>query len=310
MLVAIFPGLLAYSRPLVSKLLRSYHRQSVNDPISAQNRVGEERATIHSRQRLYSGIMRRTAQIAVLFSFLLGISAACRGQLKLALHDVRKHRTPVRVSGTISFQDDPSQAIRYTYRTEGFLSNVSKKGVLLTVVHLEASGVNAPGLDSNWIIDRFFGPAVLQAGKLEKIEAPPISFGETIVNGKPAPEAVGPDAHPRARAQVTFVQFVDGSTWGDVDAGREFILRRRSTLEELKWLEQVLNAQGPDVFARELSNSAATLQFPAIGALISVCKSKADSCLIDGLHSTLQAATKHQAEVTEPQYASLSGLKE
>ena len=85
-------------------------------------------ATIHSRPRLYSGIMRRATQIAVLFSFLLGISGVCYGQLKLALHDVSKHRTPVRVSGTISVQDDPSQAIRCTYRSDGFLSNVSKKG--------------------------------------------------------------------------------------------------------------------------------------------------------------------------------------
>jgi hypothetical protein len=247
--------------------------------------------------------MRRTTQIAVQFSFLLGLSAVCDGQFKLALHNVRKHRTPVRVSGTISFQDDPSQALRYTYHTEGFLSNVSRKGVLLTVVHFEASGVDAPGLDSNWTMDRFFGPAVLQAGGLEKIEDPPMPFGGPIVNGKPVPEEVGPDAHPRATVQVTFVQFVDGSTWGDVDAGREFILRRRSTLGELKRLEQVLNAQGTDVFAREFSNSAASFQFPAIEALVSECKSNAGSCLIDGLHSMLEAATEHQTEMTDPQHA-------
>jgi hypothetical protein len=247
--------------------------------------------------------MRRKTQIAVLFSFLLGISGACYGQLKLTLHEVRKHRTPVRVSGTISFQDDPSQAIRYTYRTEGFLSNVSRKGILLTVVHFKTSGVNAGGLDHTYMMDRFFGPVVLQAGRLEKIKNSPISFGEAIVNGKPVPEEVGPDAHARATAQVTFVQFVDGSTWGDVDAGREFILSRRSTLGELKRLEKVLNAQGMDVFALDLSNSAASFQFPGIGALINACRSKASSCLIDGLRSCLQAATEHQAEMTDPQHA-------
>jgi len=227
----------------------------------------------------------------------------CYGQLRLALHDERKHRTPVRVSGTISFQDDPSQAIRYTYRTEGFLSNVSRKGVLLTVVQFGAGGVNTPWIDFNYIMDRFFGPAVLQAGGLEKIKDAPMPLWEPRVNGKPVPEQVGPEVHPMATAQVTFVQFVDGSTWGDVDVGREFILRRRSTLGELKRLEQVLKAQGVDVFARELSNSAASFQFPAIGALIYECKSKAGSCLIDGLHSMLQAATEHQAEMTDPQHA-------
>jgi hypothetical protein len=247
--------------------------------------------------------MRGTTQIAVLFSFLLGVSGVCYGQLRLALHDVRKHRTPVRVSGTVSLQDDPFQAVRYTYRTEGFLSNVSRKGVLLTVVHFGSSEGNAPGFDHSWILDRFFCPAVLQAGGLEKIEDSPIPFGKTIVNGRPVPDEVGSDARPTATAQVTFIQFVDGSTWGDVDVGREFILRRRSTLGELKRLGQVLDAQGADEFARELSNSAASFQFPAIGALIYECKSKAGSCLTDGLHSMLQAATEHQAEMTGPQHA-------
>jgi len=247
--------------------------------------------------------MRRTVQIAVLFGFLLEVSTLCFGQLKLALHEVRKRGTPVRVSGTISFQDDPSQAVRYTYRTDGVLLNVSRKGALLTVVHFGSSGGKAPRLDYSYEMDRFFGPAVLQAGGLERIKDPPISCGGPIVNGKPLPEEVGPDRHLRATAQVRFVQFADGSTWGDVDAGREFILSRRSTLGELKRLEKVLGAQGSDVFARDLSNSAASFQFPGIGALINECKSKAGSCLIDGLHSMLQAATEHQAEMTDPQHA-------
>lgn len=265
--------------------------------------ITSELAARHSRPRLYSGIMRRTAQIAVLFSFLLGVSPVCVGQLKLALHDVRKHRPPVRVSGTISFQDDPPQAIRYIYRTEGFLSNVSRKGILMTVVHFGAGGVNTLGLNHSYEMDHFFSPAILQAGGLEKIEGSPVSFGETTFDGKPVPEQVGPHAHPKARAQVMFVQFVDGSTWGDVHVGREFILSRRSSLAELKRLEQVLNAQGPEAFAHELSNSAASLQFPALLALTNECKSKAGSCLIDELHSMLQAAAEHQAAMTDPQHA-------
>jgi hypothetical protein len=254
--------------------------------------------------------MRRTTQIAILFSFLLEVSGLCYGQIKMALHEVRKHRTPVRVSGTISFQDDPSRPVRYTFRTDGFLSNVSKSGVVLTVVHFEASGVNAPGLDENWILDRFFGPAVLKAGGSEKIEKPPVLFGGDTINGQPWPQQVGHEGRPRATARVTFVQFVDGSTWGDAEGGREFIFRRGSTLNELKWLEQVFNGQGQDVFARDFSKSAASLNFPAISALDNECKSKAGSCLIDGLHSMLQAAAEHQAEMTNPQHSAVPSLEE
>lgn len=213
----------------------------------------------------------------------------------------------MRVSGTISFQDDPSLAIRYTYRAAGFLSNLSKKGVVLTVVHFGVSGVNAPGLNHNWTMDRFFGPMIFQAGGLEKIEDPPAPFGETKINGQPVPAYVGLDAHPMAKAEVTFVQFVDGSTWGDGAVGRELISQRRNALGELKRLEQVLNTQGTEAFARELSDSAASLRFPATGALVYECKSKADSCSVDGLHSMLQAAAEHQAEMGEQ--ASLFNFK-
>ena len=243
--------------------------------------------------------MRRKTQITVLLGFLFGTSAACYGQGKIALHDVSEHGAPLRVSGTISFEVDPSQAIRYTYRTEGSVANVSDRDVVLTAIHIEASGENAPGLDSNLVVDRFFGPTVLRAGQSEKLDMPPVSFGTPTVNSSRPPI-------PVATAKVTFVQFVNGSTWGDADAGRRLIRQRRLTLWRLTKFEQdeqMVNAQGADV--RELFNSFWNVQFPAVGALLSDCKSKAGSCLIDGLHSMLQSAREHQVEMTDPQDASL-----
>jgi hypothetical protein len=106
----------------------------------------------------------RKTQITVVLCFLFGISSASYGQRKIALHDVSEQGAPLRVSGTISFEVDPSHALRYTYRTEGSVANVSDKNVVLTVIRIEASGENAPGLASNLVVDRFFGPTVLRAG--------------------------------------------------------------------------------------------------------------------------------------------------
>jgi hypothetical protein len=239
--------------------------------------------------------MRRKTQITVLFGFLIGTSAASHGQRTVALDDVSEHGAPLRVSGTISFEVDPSPAIRYTYRTEGSVANVSGRDVVLTVIHIEASGENAPGLDSNLVVDRFFGPTVLRADQSEKIEMPPVSFGTPTINSSGPPIRV-------ATAKVTFVQFANGSKWGDADAGRRLIRQRRFTLERFERLN-VLNPQGADV--RELLDSFWNLQFPAVGALLSDCRSKAGPCLIDGLHSMLQAAREHQVEMTDPQDASL-----
>ena len=244
--------------------------------------------------------MRRKTQIAVLLGFLFGTSAAGYGQRKIALHDVSEHGAPLRVSGTISFDVDPSQAIRYTYRTQGSVANVSDRDVVLTAIHIEASGENAPGLDSDLVVDRFFGPTLLRAGQSEKIDMPPVSFETPTVNSS------GPPI-PVATAKVTFVQFADGSTWGDAEAGGRLIRQRTGTLWKLTKFEQdeqLLHAQGADV--RELLDSFWNRQFPAIGALLSDCKSKAGSCLIDGLHSMLEAAREHQLEMTDPQSATSS----
>lgn len=209
---------------------------------------------------------------------------------------------PLRISGTISFEVDPSQALRYAYRTEGAVTNVSGRNVLLTSIHIEAPGENAPGLDSNLVVDHFFGPTVLRAGQTEEIDMPSVSFRTPTVNSSGPPIRV-------ATAKVTFVQFANGSTWGDGDAGHRLILYRRLTLWKLQKFEQdeqLLSAQDADV--RELLNSFWNVQFPTIGALLSDCKPKAGSCLIDGLHSMLEAARGHQVEITDPQDASLEGL--
>jgi hypothetical protein len=239
--------------------------------------------------------MRGKTEIAALLGFLLGASAACCGQRKIALHDASEQGAPLRISGTISFEVDRSQALRYTYRTEGSLANVSDNDVVLTMIHIEASGENAPGLDSNLVVDRFFGPTVLRAGQSEKVDMPPVSFGTPMIYSSGPPMRV-------ATAKVVFVQYANGSTWGDAEAGRRLIRQRRFTLERFERLN-LLNAQGTDV--RELLNSFWNQPFPAIGALLTDCKSKAGSCLVDGLHSMLQSARAHQLEMTDPQDASL-----
>jgi hypothetical protein len=225
---------------------------------------------------------------------LLGVSVPCCCQIKWALQDVSDEGSPLRVSGTISLQDDPSKAIRYTYRAEGSVSNESGREVVLAVIHFEASVLKVPALNLNHIVDRFFSPTVLRAAETEKID---LSLPEGTP--QPEPEEVDHDPVSVATAEVTFVQFVDGSTWGDADPNLRFIVSRKNTLNELNRLNEVLDEQGVEAFTRELSISAADPQFTASGALVWNCKMKPSSCLIDGLHSMLLAAAEHQAEMKD-----------
>jgi hypothetical protein len=55
-------------------------------------------------------------------------------------------------------------------------------------------------------------------------------------------------------ATVVFVQFADGSTWGDATAGREILLDRARELGELKRLAEVYEANGNAEFVAALEN--------------------------------------------------------
>jgi len=224
----------------------------------------------------------------------------------MTLDDVSDEGSPVRVSGTISLQDESSQKMRYTYRTEGELQNLSNKDVLLTVIDFEASGVNAHKLHHTYLVDRFFSSGALQPGKTERIMSSSISLGIPLINGQPVPEEIDPEEVPAATAEVLFVQFADGSTWGDPEEGSRSLSERRDALNELRRLEQVLNEHGSDTFITEFGTSSASLRFTAINALESACERKPISCIVDGFRSMLKTATQNQARMNDSQDASAS----
>jgi hypothetical protein len=225
----------------------------------------------------------------------------CFGQTKIPIRNTSAHRSPVRVVGAVTLTKNASNIIWYTYRVEGTLLNRSRKGVVLTVIHFEAGGVSAPQLDNLDSTDCFFGPATLLPKHSVAADSVPIQFGQPTVNGKPVPEDVGPNAVPWATAKVDFAQFLDGSTWGHADAAQQALASRRKTLQELGLLEPILDRADKhelmDRLAEDIAKNDTGPYLLGIPYLMSVCKDKAESCLVDGLRSMIQAARQHEAEM-------------
>jgi len=240
--------------------------------------------------------MRRDRITAVI---PLTFSVVCFCQVKIPIRDISSHRSPIRVSGTVSFTYNDSNVIRYGYGVEGSILNVSHKGIVLTVIHFGAGGVSTPGLDDRVSDDGFFGEAIVQPKHSAPILSAPTQFGQPTVNGKPVPEDVGPNAVPWATAKVEFIQFVDGSTWGHADAAQQALESRRKTLQELAMLEPILNGSDKhelmDRLAEDLAKNYGYLL--GIPYLMNFCKDKAQSCLVDGLQSMIQSAKQHEAEM-------------
>lgn len=108
------------------------------------------------------------------------------------------------------------------------------KSILLMIVHLEAT--SGPGQDEKDSQEYFFGDA-LAPRQAEISHDPEQRFGTSVVNGEPLPYKKDP--HPAGQAHAEFVQFSDGSTWGDADSATDVFETRRKTLEELDLLEHL-----------------------------------------------------------------------
>jgi hypothetical protein len=230
-----------------------------------------------------------------LFALQLACSAFCFGQTKIHLQDISAKGSPIQVSGSVLFEDDASKRIRFSYLIEGSLANVSNRSVVLMIIRFASGGLKGPGLDYSYEKDYFFSLGVFEVGKVEDFRSSPIRFGSPTVNGQPIAQDDDISSAPIVTAQVVFVQFVDGTTWGDLGRGRESLLVRNQTQRELVRLERVLQNGGEQALTDELSKQDSTLL--CINSLVSECRGKGDSCMADGLHSMIDAARRHEHDI-------------
>ncbi|MGH9561693.1 MAG: hypothetical protein ACRD3S_09590 [Terracidiphilus sp.] len=225
------------------------------------------------------------------------------------MQDVGGQLSPIRISGQVTVQDDPSAPSRYTYGISDSITNVSGKAIVMTIIHIEIRGEKTPGLDADQPSDdHFFSPKDLQPGEEERVTTRSISYGSPAHykirhewagggNSQLVPEDSGSEETPVATAKVAFVQFADGSTWGDVSAGHAVLTGRNGTLNELIKFEYVLDRNGTAAFLSAFANRDTYLYFPLITLLVTQCEHKPDSCLVNGIHTLVRAARQHQEEM-------------
>jgi hypothetical protein len=263
-----------------------------------------EKAIICASERLGAPSMTKrcfTTIVLVLLLYPVFASAqeaasnvSSRVEQRYDLVDVSGHRSPVHIAGSVTFSDNSSKVTRYSYQVDASAVNVSKKSVLLLCLRFQTSGGSAPGLDDVYQNEYFLGEGTLAPGALESVHLLPSRFSAPKVNGLPSVEPS--TLSPTATAQVEFVQFTDGSIWGDRDAAAEVLRVRWATVRQLATLEHTYVQSGEQAFQGELSKE--TL-LPCINSLRDACKDKLDysGCELDRVQRMLEAARKHRAEM-------------
>jgi hypothetical protein len=229
------------------------------------------------------------ARFLLIYAVGLSWASCSERRVKYQLADISDAHSPVHVTGYVTFSDDPSKITRFSYRVDALARNVSNKKVMLLCIHFRTDGGSISGLDHPYKKDYFFSKDGLVPGLAEVVHSQLLSFGESIVNGIPEHVADPFALKPEATAKIEFVQFTDGSTWGDPDAGEDVLKVRRDTIDELRVLDYTYEESGAQSFRDELSKE---MFLPTINVLKNMCEDRSDytQCVLDKVQEILNIA--------------------
>jgi hypothetical protein len=210
-----------------------------------------------------------------------------------ALRDISEHGSPLRVVGKVSFRGNPAVL---TYEVEAAVRNVSKKNVLSWSMLVRTSDGVLHFTSSN---DYFFTGDVLAPEVSAGVNSGPIRLVAHPQGGIPTREERDSSSQAvTASAEIEFVQFQDGSTWGDNDTETEAFMDRSATLHKLESLQRVYAEQGEKAFLDALAEST---MLTCVERIKTDCKANNDnsSCAREAIQRMMDSAT-HRGFLEKP----------
>ena len=212
-------------------------------------------------------------------------------QTRYELRNVSGHRSPIHIDGYLTLRDDPAASVR-VYWAHAAVRNVSKKKISYWSVGVETTGGSGPGLNLIQSNDYFFTGDVFGPGETAKVQSCPISLVLRTVPNEP-PGETGDSTTPTASARIKFVQFSDGSTWGDRDYAAHVHQLRRATLDKLESLQRLYSESGEKAFMDALQEPTG---LPCFEQIKSECQSQSadSSCARKAIQQRLATAAQQR----------------
>ena len=223
-----------------------------------------------------------------------GDHAAQQDLARSNIRDRSPHRSPIHIDGYVTFRDNTAENIRYFW-VHASAKNASKKGIAAWSASLETAGGSGPALNLRESHDFFFTGDVLAPNETEGIrdQSCPIRLVLRPSNGNRYAETVDANILPNAFVRVQFVQFTDGSIWGDRDQVAKLQLERHETLDKVKSLQQVYSEQGEKAFMDALAEPTA---LPCFERIKTLCRNENpdSSCARKGIAEMLTIAAQRR----------------
>jgi hypothetical protein len=158
----------------------------------------------------------------------------------VSISDHSPDGTPVSITGTVTFQDSSNMVCSITGH------NDSPQSIIASSIELK---LTKPTGEPGQIVferDYFFKSSTVSPPQSDFLISDDCRMGKELnVQRTPQP--------PQAHAKVVFLQFEDGSIWGDPKVGAQLMAQRVEVLAFLKWLKSAYSTDGPDGLDKALA---------------------------------------------------------
>jgi hypothetical protein len=153
--------------------------------------------------------------------------------------DKSESGSPLRISGTASFTElIVANSVKSSSSFKVDARNVSDRAIILVLAHVEKTGPHGVGTQQVIQRDHFFWGDI----------APRESF--VLARGGPGRRTSaccvsprGPANEPKAEIRVQYVQFIDGSIFGDETTAKDILGTRSAILHALRRLDNASNSE-------------------------------------------------------------------
>jgi hypothetical protein len=236
--------------------------------------------------------MRGIILIALLAGCVIAASQPAGQESFISVVDRSSRGSPLLVKGDVTAKDKPTEKLRFSIAGRVSLTNVSSKPILMTIVSFEGTNVQ---LNYRWSQDYYFSdPFEPQSTENhEWTSGPFVSRMEVKSEGGSKWVDLEPErgAPQKVVASVLFVQYADGSSWGDKQEANTVLAVRRESVKKLMALASMYREKGETAFVDALSECT---DLPAISSLQYFSQRSDDkSKVVDRLFRMLATVDEH-----------------
>lgn len=171
--------------------------------------------------------------------------------------------------------------------------NISDKTILTVVVWLEVVYPHGEREKQTFQYECFFAPDVIAPGDEDLLNSPKLPH-KTVPLRAPTRTM-----EPRALVRVMYVQFLDGSVFGEEKFGDDILELRHRTWKTLKRLNEIYTRLGAEEFMQALQEPAEPLEVNTLLDNVRFTASKYGASDAAGkIERMLTIAKEHQEEIT------------